>query len=51
VIHLIEPVVAGLAQFGRTQIYVNSGTGYWGPPMRVGTESEITLITLRAATA
>jgi predicted MPP superfamily phosphohydrolase len=48
VIHLIEPVVSGLARFGRTQIYVNSGTGYWGPPMRLGTESEITLITLRS---
>ena len=48
VVHLIQPVVAGLARFGRTQIYVNSGTGYWGPPMRVGTRSEITLITLRA---
>lgn len=51
VIHLIEPVVAGLAQFGRTQIYVNSGTGYWGPPVRIGTESEITLVTLRSTTA
>jgi len=48
VIHLIEPVVSGWAQFARTQIYVNSGTGYWGPPMRMGTESEITLITLRS---
>lgn len=47
-VHLVQPVVAGLARFGRTQIYVNSGTGYWGPPMRLGTQSEITLITLRA---
>lgn len=47
-VHLVQPVVAGLARFGRTQIYVNSGTGYWGPPMRLGTESEITLVTLRA---
>lgn len=51
VIHLIEPVVAGLARFGRTQIYVNSGTGYWGPPMRSGTRSEITVVTLRAEQA
>lgn len=47
-VHLVQPVVAGLARFGRTQIYVNSGTGYWGPPMRLGTESEITLVTLRS---
>lgn len=48
VIHLIEPVVSGWAQRKRTQIYVNSGTGYWGPPMRIGTTAELTVITLRA---
>ncbi len=48
-VYLVQPVVAGLARFGRTQIYVNSGTGYWGPPMRLGTQSEITLITLRSS--
>lgn len=48
VIHLIEPVVSGWAQLKRTQIYVNSGTGYWGPPMRVGTQAEITVVTLRS---
>lgn len=50
VVHLVHPVVAGWARFGRTQVYVNTGTGYWGPPMRVGTESEVTLVTLRAKT-
>lgn len=30
----------------RTQIYVSQGTGYWGPPMRLGTENEITEIVL-----
>lgn len=48
VVHLVHPVVAGLARFGRTQIYVNRGTGYWGPPLRVGTEPEVTVVTLRA---
>jgi len=48
VIHLIQPVVAGLARFGRTQVYVNAGTGYWGPPVRIGTQSEITVVILRA---
>ena len=28
-------------------IYINRGTGYWGPPLRVGAPAEITLITLR----
>jgi uncharacterized protein len=30
----------------RTQIYVSQGTGYWGPPMRLGTENEIAEIVL-----
>lgn len=29
------------------QVYVNRGTGYWGPPNRLGKRSEITRITLR----
>lgn len=27
-----------------TRMYVSSGTGYWGPPMRFGTRTEITMI-------
>lgn len=47
---LQQPYVAGLHQHNsRTQIYVSSGTGYWGPPMRLGTTAEITDITLQAA--
>jgi predicted MPP superfamily phosphohydrolase len=44
---LFAPRVAGLARFGKTWLYVSEGTGYWGPPMRVGTTQEITAITLR----
>ena len=29
----------GLHMRGPTTIYVSEGTGYWGPPMRVGTRS------------
>jgi len=43
---LFDPQVSGLAWFGTTQLYVSEGTGFWGPPMRVGTACEITLITL-----
>ncbi|CAN5858332.1 metallophosphoesterase [soil metagenome] len=46
---LFEPAVAGFAKFGRTWLYVSEGTGYWGPPMRVGTTQEITHLTLRRA--
>jgi predicted MPP superfamily phosphohydrolase len=49
-VYMAQPVVKGLARFGRTQIYVNTGTGYWGPPMRLGTESEITLVELQSPT-
>jgi hypothetical protein len=41
----------GLNRHENMWIYVNSGTGYWGPPMRTGNPSEITLLTLRAAPA
>lgn len=41
----------GLNRFENMWIYVNQGTGYWGPPLRTGVPSEITLITLRAERA
>ncbi len=44
-----EPAVAGLRRFGKTWLYVSRGTGFWGPPMRLGAPAEITLITLRSA--
>ena len=34
----------GLQQFGEMQVYTSSGAGTWGPPMRVGTHSEIVLL-------
>lgn len=41
-----QKYVKGLYQINeRQQIYVNQGTGFWGPPMRLGTNCEITLIT------
>jgi predicted MPP superfamily phosphohydrolase len=45
---LTQPVVAGLARFGHTFVYVSSGTGHSGPPMRLGAPAEITEIILRA---
>lgn len=35
----------GLQRFGGMQVYTSSGAGTWGPPMRVGTHSEIVLLT------
>jgi len=48
VVRLFSKWVVGLYQERSTQIYVSPGTGYWGPPMRLGTEAEITKIVLRA---
>lgn len=49
-VRLQQPYVAGLARHKQTQLYVSRGTGYWGPPMRLGAPAEITRIKLRAAT-
>ncbi|MCF8053576.1 MAG: metallophosphoesterase [Desulfobacterales bacterium] len=49
VVGLTQPYTAGLHRYGDMPIYISRGTGYWGPPLRVGSPSEITLITLRAA--
>ena len=45
-VHLAHPIVEGLGLFGKTRVYVNRGTAYWGPPMRTGRRGEITLVEL-----
>ena len=44
---LFHPFARGLGRFGDLQLYVNRGTGYWGPPVRTGVPSEITKLVLR----
>ena len=41
-----RPHYAGLSQEGKMMVYVNSGTGSWGPPLRFGTSTELTLLRL-----
>lgn len=36
----------GLNRHARLWVYVNAGTGYWGPPNRFGIPSEVTLLRL-----
>jgi hypothetical protein len=48
---LQQPFVAGLHKFRDTWIYIHRGTGYWGPPLRIGAPSEIAVLTLRQAPA
>ena len=49
VIKKFQPIVAGLHRVGRTWLYVNRGTGYWGPPSRLGVQGEMTVVELRKA--
>ena len=44
---LANAYLAGHYNHDGTQIYVNRGTGYWGPPLRIGVPAEITLIRLK----
>ncbi len=46
-IRIQQPYTSGLHFHGKTTLYINHGTGYWGPPMRGGIPSEITVITLK----
>ncbi|MBR4508034.1 MAG: metallophosphoesterase [Elusimicrobiaceae bacterium] len=40
------PYTKGFYKYGESNLYVNSGTFYWGPTMRLFTNNEITLIKL-----
>jgi predicted MPP superfamily phosphohydrolase len=48
-IHLVQKYVAGMYRHEDMWVYVNRGTTFWGPPMRLGPEQEITLLKLTAA--
>jgi len=50
-VKLQQPYVAGLYDHGMAKVYVSAGTGYWGPPMRVGAPAEITRIELVSRSA
>ncbi len=48
---LANPTVAGLERYGDTQLYVSRGAGAWGPPVRVGAQSDITVVELASRQA
>ncbi|TCB92745.1 metallophosphoesterase [Micromonospora zingiberis] len=48
-VKLEQPVVSGLGEVDGTKVYVTNGAGFWGPPVRVGAEPQITLVELRSA--
>ncbi|MGW7085644.1 metallophosphoesterase [Streptomyces sp. NPDC054871] len=43
---LANPTLAGLERYGDTQLYVTRGAGAWGPPVRVGAPSDVTVVEL-----
>ena len=45
-VRLQQPFTAGLHRLGKLWVYVSRGTGYWGPPKRLGAPSEITRLRL-----
>jgi uncharacterized protein len=44
-----QAYVAGLYRMAETTMFVSQGCGYWGPPMRLASRSEICLFTLRSS--
>ncbi|MBI5240690.1 MAG: metallophosphoesterase [Elusimicrobia bacterium] len=47
IVRLVYPDFNGLYREGASSLYVTSGTGQWGPPMRLFTRAEIVRYTLR----
>jgi predicted MPP superfamily phosphohydrolase len=47
-VRIEQPVVSGLSEVDGTLVYVTNGAGFWGPPMRVGADPDVTLLELRA---
>ena len=50
-VRLQQPFTAGLDRLQDLWVYTSRGTGYWGPPKRVGAPSEITRLRIVAAPA
>ncbi|HEX4985988.1 MAG TPA: metallophosphoesterase [Burkholderiales bacterium] len=46
VVRFVQPFVSGLHRLDRMWVYVSRGTGYWGPPKRIGAPAEITFLRL-----
>lgn len=50
-VRMQQPFTAGLHRLGKLWVYTSRGTGYWGPPKRLGAPSEITHLRLVPARA
>jgi predicted MPP superfamily phosphohydrolase len=45
-VRLQQPTVSGLKKLHGIQVYTHRGSGFWGPPMRLGAPPEIAELTL-----
>jgi uncharacterized protein len=50
-VKLQQPFVAGLHRLRSLWVYTSRGTGYWGPPLRLGAPAEITRLRFVTAAA
>jgi uncharacterized protein len=50
VVKFVHRFSGGLGRLQHLWVYVNLGTGYWGPPIRLGAPSEITVLQLKLST-
>lgn len=48
-VRLQQPVISGLQRIAGVLVYTSRGTGYWGPPVRLGAPAEVTELTLAGA--
>jgi len=48
-VRLQQPVIAGLKLLHGVLTYTSNGTGYWGPPFRLGPRGEVTQVVLRSS--
>ncbi len=49
IVPLQQPVVSGYAMLGGVPTFTSRGAGAWGPPVRVGADPEVPVLTLRAS--
>lgn len=45
-VRAVTPYLSGLYKKGESTLYVSRGTGYWGPPIRLGAPAEIAKLIL-----
>lgn len=47
IVRFVQPYIKGLYNHEGMDLYVNAGTGFWGPPNRFMEDSEITILELK----